>query len=282
MCHEDNAFVTLTYDPEHLPDNGTLVPQDLKNWQKNLRYHANIDLRFFSVGEYGEKTKRPHYHAAVFGFKGCASLNPKCPCTYCETLRASWKKGHVLNGTLTQDSASYIAGYVTKKMTDRDPQKKYENLKKKEKYQLAEEYKSRVIDVLDGNHPEFARMSLKPGIGAPALPTIQSMLETEHGVTLLSELNDVPDLIEINGKQMLLGSYLKNKLRERIGVDEKTKEKKLSQLRQEKIKEYISYREEIENPLEAKSQKEFLIDKHLQKVRNLEKRLSLKTSKGEL
>jgi len=63
LCHEDNAFITLTYDNENLPENATLVPKDLKDFQKRLRYHANIDLRFFSVGEYGEKTQRPHYHA---------------------------------------------------------------------------------------------------------------------------------------------------------------------------------------------------------------------------
>ena len=281
LCHEDNAFITLTYDNENLPENATLVPKDLKDFQKRLRYHANIDLRFFSVGEYGEKTQRPHYHAAVFGFKGCASLDLKCPCTYCETLRRSWTKGHVLNGSLTQDSAGYIAGYVTKKMTDRKPQEKYEKLLKKGKKELAEQYKERVIDTLNGRFPEFARMSLKPGIGAPALDTIQHMLETEHGCNLIHELNDVPDLIKIGGKQMLLGSYLKNKLRERIGIDEKTKEKKMLQLRQEKIEEYLSYREE--NPsLSALSQKEFLIDKHLQKVRDLEKRITLKPNKGEL
>jgi len=281
MCHEDNAFITLTYDNENLPQCGTLVPEHLRNWQKNLRYHSGVDLRFFSVGEYGEQTQRPHYHAAVFGFKGCASLNPKCPCIYCKTLRASWKKGHVLNGTLSKDSASYIAGYVTKKMTDRYPQEKYEQLLKKGKNKLAQEYKTRVIDTLQGRHPEFARMSNRPGIGAPAIPTIMDMLETDHGCDLISELNDAPDIIKIGGQEMLLGSYLKNKLRERIGIDEKTKEKKLSQLRKEKIEEYLSYREET-HFTEALSQKEFLIDKHKQKVRNLEKRLSFKHQKGEL
>ena len=101
MCHEDNAFVTLTYNEDNLPEKGNLVPKHLKDWQKRLRYHANIDLRFFSVGEYGDQTKRPHYHAAIFGFKGCASMDFNCPCIYCKTLRASWEKGHVLNGTLT-------------------------------------------------------------------------------------------------------------------------------------------------------------------------------------
>jgi hypothetical protein len=124
-------------------------------------------------------------------------------------------------------------------------------------------------------------MSNRPGIGAPAIPTIMDMLETDHGCDLISELNDAPDIIKIGGQEMLLGSYLKNKLRERIGIDEKTKEKKLSQLRKEKIEEYLSYREET-HFTEALSQKEFLIDKHKQKVRNLEKRLSFKHQKGEL
>jgi hypothetical protein len=286
MAHSDNAFVTLTYDNENLPLDGSLSTKHLKDWQKRLRYYANIDLRFFSVGEYGEKTKRPHYHAAVFGLPGCNSGDFKCPCVACTTLQNSWQKGHVLNGTLTKDSAGYIAGYVTKKMTDRNPEEKYETLLKKGKTKLAEEYRERVIAFLEGRQPEFARMSNRPGIGTggkeePVLMTLQDMLETEHGCDLVAELNDVPDIIKIGGKEMLLGSYLKNKLRQRIGIDEKTKEKKLQQLREEKIAEYIQYRQETPSQ-EAKGQKEFLIDKHLQKVRNLEKRYSLHNNKGEL
>jgi hypothetical protein len=279
MCHEDNAFVTLTYNDENV-GSGTLIPEHLKNWQKSLRYYTDAKLRFFSVGEYGEKTKRPHYHAAVFGFKGCASLDHKCPCIYCKTLRASWTKGHVLNGTLTKDSAGYIAGYVTKKMTDRNPQEKYERLLKQGKEKIAEEYKTRVVDELDGKHPEFARMSLKPGIGAPVIPTLRNMLWTEYGSELLYDLNDAPDIIKIDGKELALGRYLKNKLRDSLGVSDETKEAKMSLLRQERIEEYLSYRQEIENPLQALSQKEFLIEKHKQKVRDLEKRYSYKKQKG--
>ena len=288
MCHENNAFVTLTYNNDNLPLNGSLVPEHIELWQKNLRYHANLKLRFFSVGEYGDQTQRPHYHAAIFGFKGCSSLNPKCSCTFCETLRASWDKGHVLNGTLTPDSASYISGYVTKKMTDRNPQEKYENFIKKGKFDLAEKYKANVLDVLNGRHPEFSRMSngggkdpqFKGGIGYPALDTIQHMLETDHGCNLISELNDVPDVIKIGGRQMLIGSYLKNKLRERIGVDEKTKEKKLSNLRKEKIEEYLEYLASLPTGSPALGQKDFLVEKHIQKVRNLEKIYSIKNKKG--
>ena len=71
MAHGDAAFVTLTYNDENLPKYGTLVPEHAKDWQKRIRYYAkeriNADLRFFTVGEYGEQTQRPHYHAIVFG-----------------------------------------------------------------------------------------------------------------------------------------------------------------------------------------------------------------------
>ena len=56
----------------------------------------------------------------------------------------------------------------------------------------------------------------------------------------------------------------------------------MRQMRQEKIEEYFTYREEIKNPEEAKSQKEFLLEKHLQRVRNLEKKYSIKNKKGEM
>jgi hypothetical protein len=259
MCHEDSAFVTLTYNNDNLPENGSLSPKDLRNWQKNLRYHADKPLRFFSVGEYGDQSARPHYHAAVFGFPSCSSGDVKCPCVSCATLRASWDKGFVYNGTLTKDSAQYIAGYVTKKMTNKNNPK--------------------VQEFLNGRHPEFARMSNRPGIGAPALDTIQQILETEHGCDLLHELNDVPDMIEIGGQQMLLGSYLKNKLREKMGVSDEVKEKKLSFLQEEKIEEYLSYRQETPW-FQALSQKEFLIEKHIQKTRNVEKRYSTTKPKG--
>jgi hypothetical protein len=282
MCHEHNAFVTLTYDNEHLPENGSLVPQHLKDWQKRLRYHTGLPLRFFSVGEYGDETKRPHYHAAVFGFKGCEFYDPKATDIWTTTLQASWKMGHVFNGSLTQDSAQYIAGYVTKKMTDRKPEEKYHNLLRKGKTKLAADYKKKVIDELDGKHPEFARMSNRPGIGALAIPDLTHMLETEHGCNLIEELNDVPDIFKIGNKQILLGSYLKGKLRERIGINEATKEKKLQVLRKEKIEEYLSYRSKKAAGEKVLGQKEFEIDKNLQKIRDLEKRYNNKKSKGGL
>ena len=71
------VFLTLTYDNEHilwLDDNesgekvGTLVKRDCQLFMKSLRRHyGDIRIRFFLSGEYGDKTKRPHYHCILFG-----------------------------------------------------------------------------------------------------------------------------------------------------------------------------------------------------------------------
>lgn len=277
FAHEHNAFVTLTYNDENLPYFNTLVPKHVVDWQKRLRYHSGINLRFYTVGEYGTQGKRPHYHAAVFGLPGCASYNTQCACDACETLRRSWDKGFVLNGTLGPESAQYIAGYVTKKMTDRYPDSKYEKLKQKDP-ELGKKYKENVLDYLELRAPEFARMSNRPGIGASFIPAIMDMLETTYGKELLIELGDAPDLIQIGGKDILLGKYLKNKLREKIGVSEETKKAKLSQLQKESVKEWLEYLEKhskTEVPykeIEYRSQRDFVVDQNIQKIRDVEKR----------
>ena len=91
---------------------------------KRLRRKAEpLKLRYVGVGEYGEQTERPHYHLAIFGYPSCAYGRPRitksknCQCKPCKEMQEAWKYGATLNGTLTKDSASYVAGYVTKKMT---------------------------------------------------------------------------------------------------------------------------------------------------------------------
>lgn len=194
LKHESSVFVTLTYNDEHLPSGGTLVPRDLQLFLKRLRKAISPSkLRFYGVGEYGDKTQRPHYHLAVFGV----------PISAVHTIADAWSLngepiGHVVVGTLTFESAGYIAGYVTKKMTNPDDPK--------------------VRALLGDRHPEFARMSTNPGIGAGAMEDVADVLRTKAGCRELALLGDVPNVLKHGGKSMPLGRYLRGKLRDKLDM----------------------------------------------------------------
>ena len=174
MKHERNSFVTLTYDDEHLPAGGTLVPRDFQLFIKRLRFCLSdvVPFRYYGVGEYGDTSWRPHYHAALFG------VGPELA----QVVNKVWGLGHTMSGDLSLASAEYIAGYVTKKMTKKDDVR------------------------LQGRHPEFARMSLKPGIGADAMSDVGASLTGALERYSLSPM-DVPCSLRHGGKDLPLGRY---------------------------------------------------------------------------
>ena len=65
-------FLTLTYNNEHLPKCG-IFKEEIQLFLKRLRIkldRLNIshNLRYVAVGEYGTKSKRPHYHMILWNF----------------------------------------------------------------------------------------------------------------------------------------------------------------------------------------------------------------------
>ena len=118
MFHKRSIFVTLTYNDKTVPldEDGqpTLVPKHLRNWLKRLRKaHQHIGpVRFFGVGEYGDKTQRPHYHAILFGVDLDAEQ------MICDTWNNQDEpRGFISISELTSERAAYTAQYTTKKMT---------------------------------------------------------------------------------------------------------------------------------------------------------------------
>lgn len=199
--YTDNAFITLTYDDEHLPTVvgpqlpgdmhlATLNPLDLKNWLKRFRAAiAPHKIRFYAAAEYGDDTERPHYHIALFNYPSCSwgQTRPRqyC-CAVCDLVRQTWGLGNVYLGTLEESSMNYVAGYVLKKLTNRFDER------------------------LMGRHPEFARMSLKPGIGADAMHDVAS---TVLEFNLVEREGDVPSSLRHGKRIMPLGRYLRRQLR---------------------------------------------------------------------
>lgn len=115
--HDRNCFVTLTYSDEFCPEH--LIKKDLQKWQKRLRKMVNLPIRFFSCGEYGETTHRPHYHALVFGWsppdRELLFVSNGLPVYRSKMLEKSWPFGIVSIGEVTFESAAYVARYSVKK-----------------------------------------------------------------------------------------------------------------------------------------------------------------------
>lgn len=69
---------------------------------------------------------------------------------------------------------------------------------------------------LEGRNPEFAAMSLRPGIGANFVPEIASTLMQFNLDTTQA---DVPVSLRHGSRMLPLGRYMRRKIREQIGKE---------------------------------------------------------------
>jgi hypothetical protein len=127
--HKLAAFVTLTYDEKNVPmlDNG-LATLNKDHWQKfikRLRKNTGIkSIKYYACGEYGGRTKRPHYHAIMFDVPEKA-------------VEKAWQKGNIDYGNVTPASIRYVTNYLVKSRM--------------------------AAEQLKGREPEFSLMSKKLG-----------------------------------------------------------------------------------------------------------------------
>lgn len=185
-----NCFLTLTYDNEHLPKNRSLVKKDLQNFWKRLRKTQKEPIRYLACGEYGPKTLRPHYHAAVFNYiptdLKTHSMNVEGDLLYTsKKLEKIWGNGYVIIGQLTYKSAAYVARYVLKKA-----------------YGATNEWNTK-----HGRQPEFTLSSRRGGLGINAFNNkgIWEQIKRNNGI-----------LIKLEGKviKKKIPQFLKNKWKE--------------------------------------------------------------------
>lgn len=161
--HDRACFITLTYNDDNLPlshyvdSNGeeqlsfTLVKSDFQKFMKRLRKHySDMNIRFFACGEYGSKTKRPHYHAIVYGidFSEDRQIWQTTKDGFIEyrspTLEKLWKFGYSMIAEVNWNTCAYVSRYCTKK-----------------KYGVQNIY-YQTFNIL----PEFNLMSRRPGIAS--------------------------------------------------------------------------------------------------------------------
>jgi len=100
-----SVFSTLTYSPSDCPEK--IGKRDITLFFKKLRHYALGHVRYFYVGEYGEHTKRPHYHAIIFS-------DQKLPFQIGLNSHPKWPHGFVHTGNVTPQSMAYVARYSLK------------------------------------------------------------------------------------------------------------------------------------------------------------------------
>lgn len=157
--YQNNCFITLTYSNENLPAVGSLVPRDFQLFMKRVRKRFGSGVRFYGCGEYGDEFGRPHYHALLFNMDFHDKKPWRKPGEHqlyrSERLEALWPLGASEIGSVSFDSAAYVARYCVKKFTGKSAAEHY--------HRVDAEGRSHMI------YPEFGRMSLRPGIGKPWL-----------------------------------------------------------------------------------------------------------------
>lgn len=166
---ESNWFATLTYAnagdalrrPTFNDDDAMVLDKTHPTlWFKSIRegynryfgdmpdFNADVGLRYYLAGEYGDHSYRPHYHVCMLNFPlpdveligRTATGNQLFRSPY---LDRKWQRGHITLGRLTYKSAAYAARYCMKKANGLTSAQ-YESI---------------------GLEPEYTVMSRRPGIG---------------------------------------------------------------------------------------------------------------------
>lgn len=153
-----NCFVTLTYAPGNLPAGASLEHRDFQLFMKRVRKSVSgRSVRFYMCGEYGPKELRPHFHACLFNIdfsdRVPAGKSSSGSIFYSSvSLSTLWGLGKCSVQDLTNETASYCSRYIMKKALG----------------DTAAFANDRVDEdgVIYQVKPEYAAMSLKPGIGA--------------------------------------------------------------------------------------------------------------------
>lgn len=177
--HPVNSFLTLTYNDANLPEHGSLDYKHFQLFMKKLRHRVIHPIRFFMCGEYGGQFGRPHYHALLFGYNFADrvqdnSVYSKEPVYKSKLLNELWGRGDCKIGDVSYASARYCAAYTVEKITG----------------DLADKHYMRVSPATGEVvwvEPEFAHMSLRPGIGAKWLEKYwRDLYKTGHNAVIVN------------------------------------------------------------------------------------------------
>lgn len=188
--HENNIFLTLTFDNENLPEDKNIDWEILKKFFKKLRVkYSTQKIRYYACGEYGGEFNydneakvwlwdrrnyrepkpnlpRVHFHAIIFNYRPkdeeILYSNKHGQEVYSSMeLTKIWGNGHISYGEVTPQSCGYVARYVTKKQNN-NPKNDYVPKYGQEIYDL----ETGELICTHPTQPEIAFGSARPAIGA--------------------------------------------------------------------------------------------------------------------
>lgn len=128
-----NSFITLTYREanQNYGKDGitpTLNKKQIKDWLDNLRHQIKAiknfpkkstkNFKYFLIGEYGGKLKRPHAHAIIIGLDFH---------DFKKTFEKIWKYGIVDVKPLEEGRIKYLTKYMMKSQSGGLAEEMYDN-----------------------------------------------------------------------------------------------------------------------------------------------------------
>lgn len=243
--HTKICFITLTYDDDHLPVNGSCCKKDIQDLMKRIRryygYHSkhrkNLqkvrrrksetqkeieNLTYFGCTEYGGAFGRPHIHLLILGMDYEDWFPQHKKIQSHNTVMADspfWRFGHINYGSDVSLADSRLVRYVTKYIDKLDSDNLY-------KY-------CRIMEI------EKPTILHSVGIGADYL---------------LHNCNDSGDLPRLNGLQVSLPPYWQKKFdiamnqedRKKGILHDLKKQKQRSQIMQGMVDSDENYAKQIE------------------------------------
>jgi len=229
----------MTFNNKHVPADGSLDIAVFQKFMKRLRKSISPTLiRFYACGEYGDNFGRPHYHACVFGYdfpdkKPWQQRNGEM-LYRSALLERAWPFGYSSVGTVTFNSAAYVARYIVKKING-DPAKAHYEWVNPETGEITQ------------RNPEYTNMSRRPGIGSTWLDKFLSDVYPEDFVVMKNKKMKPPKFYDARYELCSPEEYKKLKRKrkadglkhemdntpERLKVKETVQQHQLKQLKRE-------------------------------------------------
>lgn len=192
-------FLTLTYNDKSIPlaQNPeyvqTLRKKPFLKWLDNQQAEIGA-FRYYAVGEYGDRTRRPHYHMALFPSGDSQA----------RLLLDAWQRkfGFTTARELDATTARYLANYTVKKLTRPDDVRLEEN-----------------------QEPEFRSSSRRPPLGHDFVRSLAARYKNGALRSILDERGDVEKCFRFDGIKYPIPDWCLTYLRRELGIPEREQDR---------------------------------------------------------